>query len=396
MMQKGFEFYLPTRVIFGTGARRRLPEQLARLGVHTLLLCTDKMLRSAGVVERVTEILDGCAGLQYTVYDEVTENPGNSVVDGGAALARELGCDGVLGLGGGSALDTATGVAMLMTNGGKALDYFHGKGVSQASLPTILLPTTSGTGSEVNRCFVVTDEETGFKDGVADEHMCPAVTLLDPELCLTMPPKVTASSGIDAFTHALEAYLSRNAHPLSDALNLHAMRLIAKYLRRAYADGQDLEARSGMCLAAAIAGIGFDQVGLILTHAMAHPLSGRFGVPHGVACALLTPPVMEFNAIAAPERLAEVGYILGAAQDPAKTVYEQAMQAAEAFRALMRQLDLPLTLSELGARGLARPAITEADLDTLTADAMLARGMRGRNPRVNSERDIHALYASVL
>lgn len=395
-MQNAFDFYLPTRLCFGSGARRRLPEHLTRLGIRNLLLCTDKMLRSAGVVEKITSVLDGCADVRYTIYDDVTENPGNSVVDNGYALARELGCDGVLGLGGGSALDTATGVAMLMTNGGRALDYFHGKPVAHPSLPTILIPTTSGTGSEVNRCFVVTDEETGFKDGVADDLMCPAVTILDPELCLTMPPKVTASSGIDAFTHALEAYLSRNAHPLSDALNLHAMRLIAQYLRRAYADGSDLEARSGMCLAAAIAGIGFDQVGLVLTHAMAHPLSGRFGVPHGVACALLTPPVMAFNAIAAPERLAEVGHILGVPRDPAKTIYEQAYQAAEAFRALMQQLDLPLTLTELGTRGLARPAITEADLDTLTADAMLARGMRGRNPRVNGERDIRALYASVL
>ena len=136
-MQNAFDFYLPTRLCFGSGARRRLPEQLTRLGVRNLLLCTDKMLRSAGVVEKITSILDGCADVRYTIYDDVTENPGNSVVDNGYALARELGCDGVLGLGGGSALDTATGVAMLMTNGGRALDYFHGKPVAHPSLPTI-------------------------------------------------------------------------------------------------------------------------------------------------------------------------------------------------------------------------------------------------------------------
>lgn len=162
-MQNAFDFYLPTRLCFGSGARRRLPEQLTRLGVRNLLLCTDKMLRSAGVVEKITSILDGCADVRYTIYDDVTENPGNSVVDNGYALARELGCDGVLGLGGGSALDTATGVAMLMTNGGRALDYFHGKPVAHPSLPTILLPTTSGTGSEVNRCFVVTDRGNGLQ-----------------------------------------------------------------------------------------------------------------------------------------------------------------------------------------------------------------------------------------
>ena len=159
-MQNAFDFYLPTRLCFGSGARRRLPEQLTRLGVRNLLLCTDKMLRSAGVVEKITSILDGCADVRYTIYDDVTENPGNSVVDNGYALARELGCDGVLGLGGGSALDTATGVAMLMTNGGRALDYFHGKPVAHPSLPAILSPTTSGTGSEVNRCFVGTASRT--------------------------------------------------------------------------------------------------------------------------------------------------------------------------------------------------------------------------------------------
>ena len=395
-MQKPFDFFLPTRILFGVGARSRLPERLEELGVRNLLLCTDQVLRKAGIVEKVTTILDGCKDLHYTVYDEVSENPGNSVVDRAAALARERNCDGVLGLGGGSALDTATGAAMLAVNGGTALDYFHGRPVEKPALPTILLPTTSGTGSEVNRCFVVTDEATGFKDGVADDNMCPAVTILDPELTVTMPPKVTASSGIDAFTHALEAYLSRNANPISDALNLHAMRMIVQYLPRAYADGGDLEARSGMCLAAAIAGIGFDQVGLILTHAMAHPLSGRFGVPHGVACALLTPPVLEFNAAAAPERISEIGCILGVPRDPKRSALEQAGQAAEAMRALMHRLDLPLTLTELNARGLARPAITEGDLALLAEDALQAAGMRGRNPRENDMQDIRTLYASVL
>lgn len=394
-MQREFEFFLPTRIVFGVGARRKLPEVLGRLGVHRVLVCTDRVLHAAGVTGKVTEVLDTCPELCCTVFDGVTENPGSAVVDRACALAREFEADCVLGVGGGSALDTATGAAMLMTNGGTALDYFHGRPVTRQALPAVLIPTTSGTGSEVNRCFVVTEEATGFKDGVAADEMCPAATILDPELTVTMPPRVTASSGIDAFTHALEAYLSRNAHPLSDALNLHAMRLIVRHLRRAYADGSDLEARSGMCLAAAIAGIGFDQVGLVLTHAMAHPLSGRFGVPHGVACALMTPPVMEFNAIAAPERLAEVGRILGVPDDPKKTVYEQARRAAEAMRGFMRELELPMTLRELNAAGLAKPAITPDDLPRMTQDAMKSAGMRGRNPRANSEREIAALYARV-
>jgi len=277
---------------------------------------------------------------------------------------------------------------MLMTNGGKAIDYFKGEAVKNASLPFILIPTTSGTGSEVNRCFVVTDPTNNFKDGIADDLMCPMLAILDPELTVSMPQRVTAATGIDAFTHAFEAYLSRNAHPLSDALNLHAIRLIAENIRKAYCDPENIEARGNMLLASTIAGIGFDQVGLVLAHAMAHPLSGLHNIPHGVSCAVMTAPVMEFNIPIAAEKIAAVGRILGVAMGSDMTVYEQARATVDGFKQLLTDLGLPLTISELG--------ITDNDLPALVDDAFASPGMRGRNPRINSKEDILKIYSSLL
>jgi alcohol dehydrogenase class IV len=333
-------------------------------------------------------VLKSCEPAEYQLYDEVIENPLDYIVDNGYEKARGFNADVIVGIGGGSALDTATGIAMLMTNGGKAIDYFKGAEIKNVSLPFILIPTTSGTGSEVNRCFVVTDPTNHFKDGIADDLMCPGFTVLDPELTVSMPQKVTASTGIDAFTHAFEAYLSRNANPVSDALNLHAMKLIAENIRTAYCDPENLEARSSMLLASAIAGIGFDQVGLVLAHAMAHPLSGLHNIPHGVSCAVMTAPVMEFNRTVVPGKLVEVGRILGVQADDRLPLYEQAGAAIDGFRRLIADLGLPLTISELG--------IKEEDLPALVEDAFASPGMRGRNPRVNSKEDILKIYKSLL
>ena len=385
---KDFEFYFPTRIVFGVNSRHKLKAQLEKMGLKRLFVVSDKVLVSIGVVGKVLDVLKTCDGAEFEVYDDVIENPLDSIVDDGYEKALKFKADCVIGIGGGSSLDTATGIAMLLSNGGKAIDYFKGAAIKHASLPTILIPTTSGTGSEVNRCFVVTDPTNNFKDGIADDLMCPALTILDPELTVSMPQKVTAATGIDAFTHAFEAYLSRNGHPLSDALNLHAMRLIAANIRKAFCDPNDIEARSNMLLASVIAGIGFDQVGLVLSHAMAHPLSGLFNVPHGVSCAVMTAPVMEFNIPAVPEKLIEVGRILGADIDTDMSVYDQAFAAVEEFRQLLIDLKLPLTISELG--------VTEDDLPKLTEDAFASPGMRGRNPRINSKEDIMEIYRSLL
>jgi len=385
---KDFEFFFPTRIIFGVNSRQKIKGQLEKLGVKRAFVVSDKTLVKIGTVDKVLDVIKTCSGLEYQVYDEVVENPLDYIVDNGYEQAARFNADIVVGIGGGSTLDTATGIAMLLTNGGKAIDYFKGAVIKKTSVPALLIPTTSGTGSEVNRCFVVTDPTNLFKDGIADDLMCPTLAVLDPELTVTMPQKVTAGTGIDAFTHAFEAYLSRDAHPLSDALNLHAMRLIAANIRRAYCDPVNLEARGNMLLASCIAGIGFDQVGLVLSHAMAHPLSGRFNVPHGISCAVMTPPVMEFNIPVVPEKIIEVGKILGVVMDDGLSIYDQAYDTVIAFKELMIDLNLPLTISELG--------VTEEDLPALVDDAFALPGMRGRNPRISTKEDMLNIYRSLL
>ena len=338
-MQNAFDFYLPTRLCFGSGARRRLPEQLTRLGVRNLLLCTDKMLRSAGVVEKITSVLDGCADVRYTIYDDVTENPGNSVVDNGYALARELGCDGVLGLGGGSALDTATGVAMLMTNGGRALDYFHGKPVAHPSLPTILIPTTSGTGSEVTMGAVISDHDERHKYAIMDPNLVPKYAVLDPKLTVSMPKFVTATTGIDALTHAVESYVTWAYN--NNASNRNAEEAVVKIfrnLKRAYEDGNDLEAREAMLIASYKAGLAFNHTGVGYVHAIAHAMGGIYNTAHGLANAVIMPIVLEDYGTAVHPQLAHLAEITGV-----KTTGSDA-EKANAFIAAIRQMNREMGL----------------------------------------------------
>lgn len=386
MANYDFEFFLPTRIISGVNSRQKLGRELEKLQAKSVLLVTDRTLVEAGVVAKVEDVLRQ-SGVNYHVYDKVIPNPLDSTVDEGCTMAKEVLADVIIGVGGGSSLDTATGIAMLAANGGKCIEYFKGKPVVKASIPYILLPTTAGTGSEVNRCFVVTDPTNKFKDGIAEDSMCPTISILDPELSVSMPAHITAATGVDAFTHALEAYQCRNAHPLSDALNIHAMKMIAGNLRKAVTDPTDMVARSNMMLASAIAGVGFDQVGLVLAHAMAHPLSGLFNIPHGVACGVVTPPVIEFNVVAIPEKFVEVAKILGEPVGYGSLV-DQGRAAATAFRKLLSDIGMPLTISELD--------VTSDDIPKLTEDAFAAKGMRGRNPRVNDKRDIARLYESLL
>ena len=378
---------------FGKGAIRLLGPELQKMGIRRALLVTDRFLYDSGAAARVGQVLSD-AGVEYAVYYNVQPNPTVQVVNDCIAAARTLQVQLLVALGGGSAIDTAKAASIVLACGGSVKDYEGENKSSKPGLPIVAVNTTAGTGSECTSFYIVTDPVRHSKMAMVDPNCMVSIAVNDTDFMSSMPPKLTAATGMDALTHAIEGYTTKAAWEMTDMFHLEAIKLISAHLRDAVKGTK--EGREGMALGQYIAGMGFSNVGLGIAHSMAHTLGAVYDTPHGVACALLTPPVMAFNAIAAPERLAEVGHILGVPRDPNKTVYEQAYQAAEAFRALMQQLDLPLTLTELGTRGLARPAIMEADLDTLTADAMLARGMRGRNPRVNGERDIRALYASEL
>ncbi len=310
------EFLLPTRVVFGDGCSRAAGEHAAGLGARRALLVTDAGVREAGAAEGVADAL-GRAGLDVTVFDRVDPNPRVASVRAGVDVAREAGCDVLVAVGGGSVIDTAKAIGLVLTNGGDVVDYDftldEPRPIERPSTPLVAVPTTAGTGSEVTFWAVVTDPERQEKLGVGGPLMAPAVALVDPELTLTLPPGPTAFTGLDALTHAVEALVATNAGPLSDLCARRAVALAAASLRRAVADGGDRAARRDMALASLLAGAAFTNADVGAVHCIAEVVGGLYDLPHGLVCALYLPPVVEFSAAAAPERYAAVAAALGAA-----------------------------------------------------------------------------------
>ncbi len=306
-----FEFQVRPRILYGPRSVREVGFEASKLGGTRAVIVTDKVLRKVGLAQKVADGLEGSGVTLVGIFDDVPPNSEVRVVEQGAAYAREAGCDLLIALGGGSVLDTAKGMNMLLAEGGSLLDY-EGAGLLTRPLgPFIAIPTTAGTGSEVTLAAVIRDEAQGLKLIFNSPFMMPDVAILDPELTLSLPPGLTAATGMDALTHAIEAIVSTAAQPLSDALAIGAIRLITANLRQAVHHGNDLEARGSMLLASNMAGIAFSNALLGIVHAMAHPCGGRYGVPHGVANSILLPYGMEYNLPACAPLLADVAAALG-------------------------------------------------------------------------------------
>lgn len=357
-----FEFATTPRVWFGPGALERLGEHAARHGRRALLVTGAGALERAGVVARaVASLAAAGVGAERLAF---AGEPDTLVVDRGARAARAAGCDLVVGLGGGSALDAGKAIACLLGNGGEALDYLEvvgrGRPVARPPAPFIAVPTTAGTGAEATRNAVVADAASGVKASIRHESLLPRVALLDPALTHSLPPDVTARTGLDAIVQLIEPYVSSRDHPMVDALALEGLRRAAPALPRAYADGGDAAAREDLMLAALWSGIALSHCGLGAAHALAGPLGGAFPVPHGVACAATMPFAMAANLRAAGRapggeatvrRYADVARALGAAGgegDP-----EAAAAGAERMRELCELLNVP----KLAAYGVTRDAI---------------------------------------
>ncbi|MDC3379191.1 iron-containing alcohol dehydrogenase [Planctomycetota bacterium] len=366
------QFNFPTRIRFGAGAVKELPALLAELGVTKPLLVTDGGLVKTDAYARTIAAL---GDTPHGVYSGVTPNPLAEQVDQAAAQYAADGCNGVVGLGGGSALDVAKVVGVVAKGGGVALDYdwaVSGSDKIPAELPPfVAIPTTAGTGSEVGRSAVITNPATKTKRSVFAAQLLAVAVLADPELTLGLPASVTANTGIDALTHAIEAYLTPGFNPMCDGIALQAIGMVGGALRRAVGDGSDLEARSTMMCAALMAAVAF-QKGLGATHALAHPLSTLAGLPHGRANALCLPAVLRFNAVAVPDRVNAVGQALADTND-----------AAVAVRTLCDDVGIP---ANLAAAGVSRDL-----LDALCEQAG-AEFLLGENPRVVTPEDIRALY----
>ena len=379
------ELYAPRRTLIGRDGITKIPHFLQRLSSKCVLVVTDKGLIKVGTAGKVTAVLDN-ANIQYVVYDGVEPNPTTRIVYDALHFYQEHQCDAIIAIGGGSPIDVAKAVSILSANGGKIQDYNGYNKSKKRGTPIIAVNTTAGTGSECTRAYVVTDEETKTKMLMVDTNCLAHLALNDPMLMVGMPPSLTAATGIDALTHAIEAYICNTHTPYTDALSLEAVRLVSGSLRDAVRDGSNMDARTNMCWAEYMAGLAFSNAGLGLVHGMAHPLGAFYDIPHGVANALLLPYVMEFNMPAAKAKYRKIAGAMGV--DTSKMSEDQAAQAAvDAVKALSVRINIPQKLSELGVK--------ESDLGKLAQSAFNDVCTPG-NPRKVTLGEIEALYKKAL
>ena len=372
---------------FGAGARKELPEVLNRMGLKKALVCTDKGLLKVGTAQKVTEVLDA-AGFPYEIYSEIKPNPTVTNVKQGVAAFADAKADCIIAIGGGSAMDTAKGIG-IVTNNPEFADVVSLEGVAPTknkSVPIIALPTTAGTGAEVTINYVIIDEERQAKMVCVDPNDIPAVAIVDPELMYSLPKSLTAATGMDALTHAIEGYITKGAWVMSDMYELQAIKMIAENLPLAVEEPTNPVGREGMALAQYIAAQAFSNVGLGLVHGMAHPMGSLHDIPHGVANALLLPTIMEFNMPKCIEKYGVIAKTMGVNTE-GMTAEEAAQAAVDAVKALSVRVGIPQTLTELG--------IKEENIPALAAQAIADVCTPG-NPRDVTEAEIIELYKKVL
>lgn len=351
----------PPRMMIGPGSIERLADHIGTYEFRRLLLVTDKGITGLGLHSGCVERLESL-GIEVVVFDEVEPNPTEQQIEEGIAVAKRSGSEAVLGFGGGSAMDAAKVIAAAVTNDKPVAKMEGALKIRRAPLPIFAVPTTAGTGAEVTVAAVVTNEADRRKYAVADQKLVPLAAGLDPEITRGLPPAITAATGMDALTHGIESYVSTRATPESERASKATVRLVFQHLRNAYADGDDLEAREGMALAAFEGGLSFTLVGLGYVHGIAHKLGGLYHVPHGLANAVTLPHIMEFSKTACASRYADLARVIGL--DDAGTPASDAVLAdrmIEAVRKLSRDIDIPETLSEIQSGDV--PAIAAAAID---------------------------------
>ncbi|MBR5883607.1 MAG: lactaldehyde reductase [Bacteroidaceae bacterium] len=372
---------------FGPGARKELPEVLTRMGVKKALVTSDKGLIKVGTTKMVTDVLDEL-GFPYDIYSEIKPNPTVTNVKQGVEAFKASGADCIIAIGGGSSMDTAKGIGIVANNPefGDIVSLEGCAPTKNKSVPIIALPTTAGTGAEVTINYVIIDEERQAKMVCVDPNDIPAVAIVDPELMYSLPKGLTAATGMDALTHAIEGYITKGAWIMSDMYELQAIKMIAENLPIAVEEPTNPVGREGMALAQYIAAQAFSNVGLGLVHGMAHPMGSLHDIPHGVANALLLPTIMEFNMPTRIEKYGVIAQHMGV--DTTGMTPEEAAQAAvDAVRELSIRVGIPQHLSEIG--------ITEADIPALAAQAITDVCTPG-NPRDVTEAEIIELYKKVL
>lgn len=380
-----FKFYIPAINLMGAGCLQEAAADIKGYGYRKALIVTDKILSQIGVVTKLTALL-AQNGIDSVVFDETKPNPTTTNVEAGLAMIKANGCDCVISLGGGSPHDCAKGIALVAANGGNIKDYEGVDRSAKPQLPLIAINTTAGTVSEMTRFCIITDEARHVKMAIIDKHVTPLMSVNDPELMLAKPAGLTAATGMDALTHAIEAYVSTIATPVTDASAVMAIQLIAKHLRTAVNQGDDLHAREQMAYAQFLAGMAFNNASLGYVHAMAHQLGGFYDLPHGVCNAVLLPHVQAYNAQVSATRLKDVAGFMGV--DVSAMSDEQGAAAAiEAIKALARDVKIPAGLEQLGVK--------VDDFDTLASNA-LKDACGFTNPKQASHEEIVAIFRAAM
>ncbi len=376
-------FEVPTVIKHGIGVMKDAGEEIKKLGVSKVLLVTDLGIYQAGMTKTVEESL-AKAGVEVVLFNQVVANPPVRIVNEGSRVYKENNCDGLVAVGGGSSMDTAKAIGVEIAHNGSVLEYEAAEGkkpLENRIPPLITIPTTAGTGSEVTQWAVITDEEREFKFNTGGPLIAAHLTIIDPELHVSMPPHVTAMTGIDALSHAIECYTMKYAQPVTDAVALLAIEYVAHYIRRAYADGSDIEARYGMSQAAMLAGLSYGSESAGAAHAMAQTLGGIINVPHGQCVSWMLGPVMEFNWKGNPERFARVAQALGV-NTFNMTTDEAAKAAVNEVYKLVEELDIP-SLEEQGV---------PADMIPRLAEVAMTDPQTVGNPRDLSVKDYEWIY----
>jgi alcohol dehydrogenase class IV len=342
------DFFIPAGVLYGPGSLGRLTEEATGLGRRALLVTGKGSLKRTGTLDTIRGSLARC-GIETIPFEGVEADPSVETVDRGTAAALDGKCDLVVAAGGGSVIDAGKAIAGMVTNGGSVRDYLEGKEIARDALPFIAIPTTSGTGAEATKNAVITDRRKGCKRSIRHRRLIPAVAIVDPLLTLTLPPDITASTGMDALAQLIEAYVSRKSTPVTDALALYGMELVSRSLEKAVSNGGDVTARADVSLASLLSGMALANAGLGAAHALSHPLGVRFRIPHGCGCAMLLPHVMEFNLPAAAEKYARVAAAFGEDVRGLGAV-DAARKAVARVRRLCENIGIPPGLSLFGVR----------------------------------------------
>jgi alcohol dehydrogenase len=393
---RSFEFKMPAKVKFGEGIVKEIGSILRGMGYHKAFIATDKGIVAAGICAMIEEGLKA-DNFEYEVFDELIPDPTIEIVDSTAEILKKSGADVVLAVGGGSPIDTAKAICMLQTNEGSVRDYLFGgtKTVTNPIMPLVCIPTTAGTGSEMTAASVISNEQEKTKVSVTHEYLIPKYAFIDPMVQMGCPPFITATTGMDALTHAIESFISNRSNPISDAMGLQAIRMIGANIRRATGAGNfDMEARSNMAVAATIAGVAFMNGGLGVVHGISQTLGAFVHIPHGPANSLLLPYCMEKTVVGNMPKFKEIAIALGKNVE-GMDLREAAFAAVDAVFELAEDLGVPMRLSELDpAKRQCSEKITEDIFEAVADDVMNYRLLADTPVKIGKQQVIEILQAA--